>query len=234
MVCPNCPKTGIHGRKRYRLPKLDALSIALRAVLLIACGAGVFRTVFRRTDGYMNAGGILYYTIQSNLWVLLTTAVYLVLSVAGAAMACRALEIARFAVLTGITLTFLVFWILLAPRMEKEYLLSLNNLLVHTLVPLLFIADFFLFNRIAPLRDAEVLWSAAMPLYYFVFSIAHAAVNPRLSFQGGGRYPYFFLDLDRFGWFRLRNGIGVFWWVLMILGLTLGLGYFYRFLQTVI
>jgi hypothetical protein len=216
------------------LPKPDVLSIALRAILLIACGAGVFRTVFRRSGGYMNAGGILYYTIQSNLWVLLMTVVYLVLSVVGSAAACRALEIARFAVLVGITLTFLVFWAVLAPQMEKEYLLSLNNLLVHTLVPLLFIADFFLLDRIAPLRQTEVLWSAAMPLYYFVFSIVHAAVNPRLSFEGGGRYPYFFLDVDRFSWFTVRNGIGVFWWVMMILALTLGLGYFYRFLQTVV
>ncbi|MFH1512009.1 MAG: Pr6Pr family membrane protein, partial [Bacillota bacterium] len=134
----------------------------------------------------------------------------------------------------GITITFLIFWIVLAPQMEKEYLLSLNNILVHTLVPLLFIADFFLFDKVALLHKTEVLWSVAMPLYYFVFSVVNAAVNPKLEFQGGSRYPYFFLDADKNGWFRLRNGMGVFWWAVLFLGLTLGLGYFYRFLQTVL
>jgi hypothetical protein len=212
-------------------------SIALRAALLAACGAGVFRAVFRREGGAMN-GGVLYYTIQSNLWVFLITAITLALSIArqisGAAVRWRPLEIARFAVLVGITITFLVFWIMLAPKMEKAYLLSLNNLLVHTLVPLLFIADFFLLDRSSPIGKLEVLWSMAMPLYYFLFSIVHAAVNPRLSFEGGGRYPYFFLDVDRFGWFGLRSGLGVFWWVLILLGLTLAIGYLFRFLQSIL
>lgn len=220
------------------MPASVLLSIALRAVLLAACGAGVFHAVFRREGGFMNGGGLLYYTIQSNLWVFLLTAIYLVLSVVslftGSAISARGLEIARFAVLVGITLTFLVFWILLAPWMEKDYLLSLNNWLVHTLVPLLFIADFFLFNRIAPLGKLEALWSVAMPLAYFVFSLAHAALNPAHSFENGSRYPYFFLDLDKFGWFSIRKGLGVFWWTLIITALTLGLGYFFRYLQSVL
>ena len=212
----------------------EIASIVLRAVLLVCCGIGVSGVLFPREGGFMSGGGILYYTIQSNLWVMLVTAIYLVLSLAGPSMGLRVLEIARFAVLVGITITFLVFWIVLAPRMEKEYLLSLNNLLVHTLVPLLFIADFFLFDRIAAPSKAEVLWSVAMPLYYFVFSLVHAAVNPKLEFQDGSRYPYFFLDADKFGWFGFRNGPGVFWWSLIFFGLTLGLGYFYRYLQSVL
>jgi hypothetical protein len=210
------------------------LSILLRTVLLIACGIGVSHTLFRRSDEFMNVGAILYYTIQSNLWVMLTTAVYLALSVAGVSVHFRVLEVARFAVLVGITITFLIFWAVLAPKMEKEYLLSMNNVLVHTLVPLLFIADFFLFDRIAPLHAVEVLWSLVMPLCYLLFSIVHAAVNPNLRFQDGSRYPYFFLDVDKYGWFGFRKGIGVFWWCILFTGLTLGLGYFFNFLLTAV
>jgi len=214
------------------------LSIALRAMLLTACGIGVSDAVFHHEGGFMNGGGVLYYTIQSNLWVFFITAVYLVLSVVslftGEVLSCRVLEIARFAVLVGITITFLIFWAVLAPSMGKDYLLSRNNLLVHTLVPLLFIADFFLFDRIAPLGKLAVLWSLAMPVYYFIFSIAHAAVNPHLTFEDGSRYPYFFLDLDKFGWFGFQKSLGVFWWVLIIMALTLGLGYLYRFLQNIL
>jgi hypothetical protein len=214
------------------LPANVLFSTVLRVLLLAACGAGVFGALFPREGGWIN-GGILYYTIQSNLWVFLVTAVYLALSVAGLP-AGRVLEIARFAVLVGVTITFLIFWAVLAPRMEREYLLSLNNLLVHTLVPLLFIADFFLFDRIAPIGRLAVLWSMAMPLYYFIFSLGHAAVNPKLEFEDGSRYPYFFLDVDRLGWFGFKNGPGVFWWALIFFGLTLGLGVFYRYLQSIL
>lgn len=202
-------------------------SVALRALLIVACAAGVRNALFKKKDGYMTAGGVWYYTIQSNLWVMLMTAIYLALSLLGADMHSRALELARFAVLVGITLTFLIFWLVLAPKLEKEYLLSVNNLLVHTLVPLMYIADFFLFGRMAPPRMPGVLCAMAMPLYYFVLSIAHAAANPNLSFYNESRYPYFFLDIDRFGWFRVKNGLGVFWWTLIFLVLTLGLGFLY-------
>ena len=215
-----------------------AISVLLRTVLLIACGIGVSDALFHHKGGFMNAGGVLYYTIQSNLWVLLLTAQYLAISVielfSGPVAVWRALELARFSVLVGITITLLVFWTLLAPKMEKAYLLSLNNLLVHTIVPLLFIADFFLFNQIAVPQIPEVLWALAMPLYYFIFSIAHATVNPKLSFDNGSRYPYFFLDVDTYGWFRFKGGLGVFWWATILCGLTLGIGYSYRFLQSVL
>jgi len=210
----------------------------LRVVLLIACWAGAGCGLFRKSDETQTgAGSIWYFTVQSNLWVMLLTAIYLALSVVsqftGSFARIRALEIARFATLVGITITFLVFWLLLAPKMEKDYLKSMNNLLVHTLAPLLFIADFFLFDRIAPLRITEVLWCMAMPLYYSALTFLHAAVNPKLEFPDGSRYPYFFMDTDKLGWFTVGKNPGVFWWILINLGLTLGLGYLYRFLLSV-
>ncbi len=212
-----------------------ALSLLLRGLLLLLCAVGVWNALFRRKGGFMNAGGILYYTIQSNLWVFAVTALHIALSLARpGGVACRALELLRYAVLVGITLTFLVFWLALAPKLEREYLLSPNNWLVHTLVPLLFIADFFLIDPIAPLTRAEALWAVAMPLYYFIFTLLHARLNPRLRFPEDSRYPYYFLDADRLGWFRLKNGPGVFWWALLLFTITLGLGFFYRWLITVV
>ncbi len=212
-----------------------AVSVLLRTLLLLFSAIGVSHALFRRKGGFMNAGGILYYTIQSNLWVFVVTAVSLALSLARpGGFSCRALELARFAVAVGITLTFLVFWLALAPKLEREYLLSLNNILVHTLVPLLFVADFFLLEPVSPLRKADVLWSAALPLYYFVFTLLHAKLNPSLNFPGDSRYPYYFLDVDKLGWFRLRHAPGVFWWVLLLFCITLGLGFFYRWLVAVV
>jgi hypothetical protein len=221
------------------LTTTTVVSIALRAALLAACAAGVWRSVFHPKEEPGQAGGIWYYTIQSNLWVMLLTAVYLALSVAAlctgfASVFPRVLEIARFAVLTGITLTFLVFWLVLAPKINKDYLKTLNNLLVHTLVPILFITDFILFDRIGRLSASEVLWCMAIPLYYSVLTFLHTKINPNLNFAEGSRYPYYFMDADTLGWFRVGRSPGVFWWMLLNLGLTLGLGYLYRFLLSVL
>jgi len=212
------------------------LSIIFRTLLLVGCAMGVAHAFHHDGRGFMSGSGLLYYTIQSNLWVFLMTAVYLALSaatlIAGQVAIPRFVEVARFAVMVAITITFLVFWIVLAPTMEKAYLLSRNNILVHTLVPLLFIADFFLFQTPAVLSMAEVLWSVVLPVCYLVFTLVNAAVNPKLKFDDGSRYPYFFLDADAHGWFGFQKGLGVCWWILVMLGLTLGLGYLFRFLQT--
>lgn len=210
------------------------LSILLRIALLIGGGIGVWHAVFGKKGEFMNAGGLLYYTIQSNLWVMLCTAIYLVLSLLGVQQFPHALQVIRFVIMVGITITFLVFWTLLAPQMEKAYLLSLNNFLVHTFVPLFFIADFFLFNKANTLQYGEVCWCVVMPLYYFVFTMIHAKVNPSLTFDNGSHYPYFFLDVDTLGWFGFRKGLGVFWWVLINFALALVLGFFFRFLQTIL
>ena len=183
------------------------------------------------------SGGILYYTVQSNLWVLLISAVYLALSVAGQVTGTpvhwRALEIARFAVLVGITITFLVCsGFCSRPKSARTTCYRSTTCWYIPLCRCCFIADFFLFDRIAPVGRLDVLWVTAMPMYYSAFSLIHAAVNPNLSFEGGGRYPYFFMDVDTYGWFGFKNGPGVFWWAMLILGLSLGLGYLYRFLMT--
>jgi len=46
-----------------------------------------------------------------------------------------------------------------------------------------------------------------------------------VEFGYGAKVPYFFLDFYQYGWFNLGSfPMGVFWWILIVLGIVLGIG----------
>lgn len=213
----------------------NGLAVLLRAVLLVCCAGGIYQGLFPPGGGFMTSDKMLYFTYQSNLCVLLLTAVYFVLGlirlIKGDVRIPRALSIARYSVAVAITITFLVFWLLLSPALEAGELMTLNNQLLHTIVPLLFLLDFLLFDRGEPVGKYSALWAVSLPLYYFGFSLLYAAFRPEHIYEYGGRYPYFFLNLDTYGWFGTQAGMGVLWWVLLLCCGTLCIGYGYRWIQ---
>ncbi len=213
----------------------NGLAVLLRVLLLVCCAGGIYQGVFPPDGGFMASEKMLYYTYQSNACVFLLTAVYFVLGLRklakGRVSIPRALSVARYSVAVGITITFLVFWLLLAPALEAGELTTLNNQLLHTIVPLLFILDFLLFDRGKPLGKYSALWAISLPLYYFIFSLCYAALKPEHIYEYGNRYPYFFLNLDKYGWFGTQAGMGVLWWVLLLCCGTLLIGYGYRWVQ---
>jgi hypothetical protein len=215
--------------------KRFAFKAAYRLVLIALCLTGLYFNFFGGKNGMMNLHPLIYYTLQSNLLVLLVTLLTLVLSAkdmdSGSPRQRRWLHVLRFATAPAITLTFLVFWTLLSRIVGADYLLSPNNLCVHTLVPLMYVLDFFLFDRETVISRPQVLWSAAMPVYYMVFAVARAEIIQEKLYTGS-RYPYFFIDLDTYGWLGNSAGMGVLWWVLILLALVIGIGAMYRMLHT--
>jgi hypothetical protein len=211
------------------------IAVILRATLIACCWIGVHKGVFPPGGGFMNPEKTLYYTYQSNFWVLILTLIYLALGVVrlvrGDIRIPRALQIARYCVAVAITITFLVYWLMLSPAFDLKENLTLNNQMLHTIVPMLFVADFLLIDRGKPMGRLSALWAAALPLYYFIFSLIYAAVRPEHLYEYGGRYPYFFLNLDKYGWFGSPAGMGVLWWVLILTCGTLLIGYGYRIIQ---
>jgi len=206
--------------------------LAYRLTLIVACLIGLYFNFFGGKNGMMNLHPLIYYTIQSNLLVLVVTVLTLVLNAVdmdnGRARPRGWLNVLRFATAPAITLTFLVFWALLSGMVGTDYLLSPNNLCVHTLIPVMYVLDFFLFDREKPVTGAQVLWSAAMPVYYMAFAVARAEIIGERLYTGS-RYPYFFIDLDTYGWLGGNGrGMGVLWWLLILLALVIGMGAGYR------
>jgi hypothetical protein len=176
------------------------VALGFRVLLVGVCLAGVIFNF--NMVGWGGALDLLsYYTLQSNIIVLLFFAgvvVYMLkhqnqtpvspyFTIKGAVTIC-------------ITLTFLVYHFILRPTLfsmtANTYGLSPANLVAHYVVPLMVIADWLLFDQKRSFKVSDPLKWTVIPLAYLVFALVRAQfVTSSLS---GSRYPYFFIDLDKY------------------------------------
>ena len=185
---------------------------------------GVFR-------GVIYSGILVYYTMQSNILGIVLFAMLTVRTAAGLrndkssnpelpggkngdaglsdSRNIGAGYFSRFEMVCAIDimLTFVVFWVLLAPMMftmVAEYnLWSFDNLAVHGVTPLLCLIDYILFTQPRHLKYRDVYYVIIYPLVYlagtslaglfgYVYSVSPVDGKPV-------RFPYFFYDFDRLG-----------------------------------
>lgn len=189
------------------------ISLALKALIILIGLSGIILTV---TMGkfMISFSAFLYFTIQSNLAVVAIAAIFSCLHYREFIKAVTGFWLSvKFSLTVAITITFLVFFILLTPTLPASYLLSYDNFSVHLLVPLLAILDFFLFDHEIDLKVWKPLLGLAMPLYYLVFALVLSAF--RVDFHGE-RAPYFFLNYEKLGWTVERGQMGVAFWILVL------------------
>lgn len=107
--------------------------------------------------------------------------------------------------LVAILITFLVFNILLAPSRSLEKNLSINSILLHVVIPILYILAWFLFYERKKVNWKYPFISILFPLIYIIFIFIHAAIFKfDASIPGVGTndsliYPYFFLNISENG-----------------------------------
>lgn len=196
-------------------------SLGLKGAILILGFLGQVLTLTR--SNFMSGEHFLYYTNISNILAMVLTAALFIKEAKALMSGADAeippfLEKLRFALAAGILLTFAGFVLLLAPQMSKRYLLSVDNLLVHFLVPLLFFVDFVMFSSF-PTARLRLPLGLLLPLAYLLLVLLLFAIGHRFY---NGVAPYFFLDYEKNGWFTAGEGkLGVFWWCLILLLLQL-------------
>ncbi|MEG0378423.1 MAG: Pr6Pr family membrane protein, partial [Eubacterium sp.] len=129
-----------------------------------------------------------------------------------------------------ITVTFLIYHFLLAPRafsMNSDYnFWAPANLLVHYFTPLMVILDWLIFDKKNAYRPYDPLLWLAIPLLYLIFILIRAQLGGPIT-AAGSYYPYFFLDVDVLSW------IGVLKWVLLIAVFFALLGYIIYFIDKI-
>ncbi len=144
-------------------------------------------------------GLLPYFTIQSNLAVGL---------VAGYAVwrgRPDPSDVLAAAVTLYITITAVVYHVVLAnpaspfamPQPDRALGEAFGNQLLHTVVPLLAVADWAVLRRHGRLRLRHALWWLAFPLGYLGFALVRGLVVHR--------YPYPFLDAGELGY----AGVGI-------------------------
>lgn len=218
------------------------LSIGIKSLLLVLGIIGLWTTLSGASFmGKMKS--FLYFTIQSNVTIMVVTAIFLVSEILELTKGkgftnTNVWLMIKFVFTVAITVTFLVFFLVLAPNGASwKYLLSINNLCVHAFVPILAIIDLILFDYKIKIEKYMPIWGIAMPLYYAFFSLICSFAGVTFGTQDGVDLivPYFFLDYEKYGWFSFNDGLGVAYWIvimaLFMSGLSFLLAYFTKLRQ---
>ena len=133
----------------------------------------------------------------------------------------------KFIGMLGILLTFLVFNIMLAPARDAQLNWRIGSLCFHVVLPVMYIADWFLFYKRKKAKWFYPLASIAFPLAYVLLLAIQAVI---LKFDTSILipttttpliYPYFFLNLDTQG----PGGVAM--WIGILLVAFVAVGFFF-------
>lgn len=137
--------------------------------------------------------------------------------------------ILKFIGMLGILLTFLVFNILLAGAEGRDPQLNwrIGSLLAHVVLPIMYIADWFLFYERKKTKWYYPIASISFPLGYVIFIFLQAAImkfDTSILIPGTTTpliYPYFFVNLE-------TQGIGgVAKWIVILLAAFVAVGFLF-------
>lgn len=113
--------------------------------------------------------------------------------------------VVKFVALLSILLTFIIYNFVLAKSRDIKDSFVVASVTLHMILPLMFTFDYILFYEHGKVKWYYPILSTIFPLLYAVFIYIHAAIrNFDSSIYYPGRndpfiYPYFFLNLDKYG-----------------------------------
>lgn len=204
------------------------LSIVLKSVIVAGGIVGLVSTFFM-TKLSVPSNELLYYTVQSNIWIWVVMVAFLVFDCMALVkgrdnLIPQWLRLVKYVCTVAITLTCFVYNFVLFPASfateEPSNPLLLSSFFTHIFVPILAIADFVRFDYKLKTKKWTMLYGLITPLYYFIFAIVGSFLGA--SFKNGSKFPYFFLDYETLSWFGFKTGMpGVFYWIIIVLGIVL-------------
>ena len=135
----------------------------------------------------------------------------------------------KFIGMLGILLTFLVFNLMLAGAAGRDPQANwrVGSILFHVLLPILYIADWFLFRERKSCKWYYPLASVSFPLAYAIFLLMQALI---LNFDTSILipttttpliYPYFFVNLET------QKITGVLMWICILAAAFIAVGYLF-------
>ena len=135
----------------------------------------------------------------------------------------------KFIGMLGIVLTFLVFNFMLAGAEGRDPQLNwrIGSICFHVVLPLMYVADWFLFYERKKCSWRYPIASISFPLGYAIFLLIHAAIlgfNTSILTPTGSTliYPYFFVNIE-------TQGVpGVLMWIaiLSVAFVAMGFGFY--------
>lgn len=171
--------------------------------LVLSCGMGLGATFF--PEGIFDGTQWVMYTTQSNLLVFIVYGSLIVKK-----YYCQLInksnsnqgfnETFMGAVMLAIVITGIVYNFVLAPSGGDYTPNSLSSVLLHTVTPILVFIDWFFFSDKQKLNKFSPLKWSIIPLVYWVFTMCRAKIGQPINMGGEkSNYPYFFIDIDKYG-----------------------------------
>jgi hypothetical protein len=163
---------------------ITAYRVLLMAVILY----GLYLSIFMPLRPGEGLPAIAYFTIQSNILVLLALLYFIFSPEPG-----RFRAILRGCVLLCIMATGLIFHIILVPALPEYFAegLAFRHHITHTIAPLGFFLDWLLFDHSKQLRYSDARYWLIYPFLYWLSSVIQGIYS--------GMYPYFFFDVQAIG-----------------------------------
>lgn len=212
--------------------KSNRINLIFRIIYLFICGFGIVRHL-SLDDTIKNINMLSYFTIQSNIvcfFVMLCSICHSFVSIKKK----RYHDYARVHLflkglaLLMITITFLTYNLVLtgtgfSMTTGFSMSLSLNDRIVHFIVPALTWIEFLLFQPKGSFKKYDPFKWLLAPLIYFTFIMVRARyIKPAAYGIGIKRYPYFFMDVEKYGvWYVVK-------YVIIFAMATLAIGYVIR------
>lgn len=173
---------------------MSNFSIIYKIIITIIGTLAVFNGFFY--DNFqLDIETAYYFTYQSNILVI----VYFILDIFNIIKK-KETFYPRFkgAVTMSITVTFLVYHFLLSTTSGKlEGIDYIRNIILHYIVPIMTIFDYIIFDKKGIYKIIDPILWLIIPILYFVFVLIRARVGS--PFSDGSYYPYFFVDIDKYG-----------------------------------
>ncbi len=204
------------------------ISYLLKTLVIISAIVGTILSAFAGQGAFMGGTRIfMYFTIQSNIAIALICAGGLVMLKRDTDIS-RVWHVVKFVGTVAITLTGVVFVIVLAPTLgERAW--SAHNVLTHVIVPIASVIDFFVVMAGVTIRKINVLFCILPPLLYAIY--AGIGYVQGWEFSGGYNYPYFFLNwgspAGAFGFTDELPYMGSAWWILTLFVFLIIVGFVY-------
>lgn len=217
-------------------------SIILNIALIISTVIGIIFDVFTALGPVC----FLYFTVISNILIMAISIIYLIYQIkylkTNEYKVPSWLFPLKFIFTVAITVTFIIYTFILAPVIlaydSFVKVFSVNNFCLHIITPVIAIINFCLIDSHYCLKKHTNYLGLILPVCYFIFSLLLASISNKAYFIDANntysQFPYFFLNYHKFGWFTLNKGIeniGVFYWIIFVTLLILGIGFILLKLQ---
>lgn len=183
---------------------LKGVQVTIYRIFLLAICAVSLALHFKLDDPYFNATEFSYFTVWSNIFCFVMTAVLLVKHFHKKNTMSKTIVFFKGMATSAIFSTNLIYHF--AESCHKYKLSTTGivgipamDLFAHYIVPVCFILDWILCQP----KGLFKIWHAAgwlvFPLIYFLSFISRCCFNTSAYFRCVQKFPYFFMDFDNLG-----------------------------------